>query len=227
MQWIGHLTYLLLVCQYLVRDMLQLRTLAIVASICSITYSFHREVFLVVKWNLVFLLVNVVQLTVLLYQRRPIAFSPEEQQLKETVFRAVDPVDLRRLLDLAEWRQVAPGEVLVREGQVLEHLTLVHQGRGVVKVQGEVVGEVKDGFFVGEMAYLSDAPASAVVEVTLPTRLLRWRRADLEGCLEARTGLRYAFQGILGADLLKKIRKMSGLATTAGNVPLSEITRTG
>ena len=67
MSWvILNLTYLLLCAQYLVRDMLLLRGLAISASVCSIITMMHREIYNIVVWNLFFLAINVVQLTLLI-----------------------------------------------------------------------------------------------------------------------------------------------------------------
>lgn len=228
MEWvIGNLTYILIGCQYLVRDMLKLRALAITASLCSMYFMFFKELYNIVLWNLFFLAVNVVQLTILILERRPVHFSAEEQQLRDEVFASLEDRDVRRLLDLAEWREAGPGELLVEANQPLDDLLLVAGGTALVKVEGRVVGEVKKDYFVGEMSYLTGAVASARVEVSLPCRYLRWSQSQLQAYLGERASLRYGFQGVLGLDLTRKIRKADGLQTTAGTVPLAALTQHG
>ena len=228
MEWaIGNLTYILILGQYLVRDMLRLRTMAIAASLCSIYFMLHKELYNIVVWNLFFLAVNVVQLTILILERRPVHFSEEEQAVRDEVFASLEDQDVRRLLDLAEWREAGPGKLLVEANQPLLDLMLVAEGKALVKVDDRIVGEVKKDYFVGEMSYLTGAPASARVEVQLPCRYLRWSRAGLEDYLKDRSALRYGFLGVLGLDLTRKIRKADGLQTTAGTVPLAALTHSG
>lgn len=228
MEWvIGNLTYILIGCQYLVRDMLKLRGLAITASVCSMYFMFSKELYNIVLWNLFFLAVNVVQLTILILERRPVRFSEEEQAVREEVFASLEDQDVRRLLDLAEWRNAGPGDLLVEADQPLDDLILVSGGTALVKVDDRVVGQVKKDYFVGEMSYLTGAPASARVEVTLPCRYLRWSQSGLEEYLKDRAALRYGFLGVLGLDLTRKIRKADGLQTTAGTVPLAALVQNG
>lgn len=225
--FIGNLTYLLICCSYLVRDMLLLRVLAILASLCSVVFSLERGVYLIVFWNFVFILINVVQLSILLYERRPVHFTPEEEAIYEMVFRTLSRRDFKRLLDLAMWQTLEPQDVLVTEGTVIPELFVVLEGRAVVQAKGRIVGEVKEGYFVGEMSFLSDLPASANVEATLPMLVLAFPQAPLKDFLSTRPELRYGFQGVLGMDLTRKIRKADGLTTSAGTVPIEELTKQG
>jgi len=222
---LGNLTYVLIAASYLVRDMLKLRTLAIVASCSSIVFMLLRQNYLVVGWNLFFVTVNVVQLAILIYERRPVRLTPEQAALYEQTFQAVTKRDFLRLLDRSRIVQEEDGAVLVEEGERLRDLMLVLDGRARVLVHGEEVAQVKPGLFIGEMSYLTEAPATARVLCDGPVRLVAWDKAELRDFLARRDALRYALRGILGLDLTKKIRKADGLKTTAGAIPLEALTR--
>lgn len=235
MEVVGHLTYILIVSSYLVRDMLALRSLAILASLCSLAFSYSRQVWLIFNWNLVFLVVNFVQLGILLYERRPIAFDAEEEELRREVFQVVPAADLRRLLDVARWEEGGTGEVLLGEGEVLDRLVLLARGWAEVAVDGRVVGRVPAGGFVGEMGFLTGAPASAEVRLGAASRYLSWPTEELERLLAGRGGLRHSFQGVLGEDLIRKIRAASRQAPgqaasppgSDGEIPVEALTREG
>lgn len=222
-----NLTYTLIAASYLVRDVLKLRTLAIIASVSSVIFMFHKQLYTIVFWNLFFIVVNVIQLAVLIYERRPVVLSPEEEEVYQRAFRSVTKVDFLKLMSKCQWREADPGEVLIEEGRVLDRLMLVLSGTARVVVQGRTVAEVKEGLFVGEMSFLTEAPATAEVVVNLPLRYLSWDRDEFREYLDERPPLRFAMLGLLGLDLTKKIRRSVGLQTTAGNIAIEDVSRTG
>lgn len=221
---LGNLTYILIASSYLVRDMLQLRVLAVTASCCSILFMILRGNYLVVSWNVFFIVVNVAQLARLVYERRPIVLEPEQQRVYEKNFLALSKADFLRVHGLAEEVTMEDGAHLVEEGEMLRRLYLVLEGKARVVVKGEEVAQVKPGLFVGEMSFLTEAPATAEVIATGEIRVLAWDKAGLRAYLATRDQLRNAIQGILGLDLTKKIRRSVGLATTAGNIAIEDLT---
>ncbi len=224
---IGNLTYALILASYLVRDMMKLRMLAIGASLSSITFMFLRGVYLVVGWNLVFLAVNVIQVTILIRERMDIVLSPEDETLYHKAFSSLTRQEFRKIRGQAKVLDLDPGAVLVEEGTLLRRLLVVVRGEAEVLVHGKAVAQVKDGLFVGEMGFLTGDPATAKVVASVPIRVLEWETPRLREFLEREPRLRNAMQGVLGLDLTKKIRRSVGLATTAGTVPLAELTRSG
>ena len=85
-------------------------------------FMFSKELYNIVLWNLFFLAVNVVQLTLIILERRPVHFSEEERAIREEVFGSehgeVASVLGRlgvayELLDRREDAEGAPGPILL------------------------------------------------------------------------------------------------------------------
>ena len=115
------------------------------------------------------------------------------------------PDEFTSLLHRGTWAVAARGEKLVEQGEKLDRLFFIHSGRFSVRVDGHEVAQRKDGQFVGEISYLTNAPATATVEILEPTRYLFWERPFLEELLEKRPTLYYAMLSSLNLDLVTKL----------------------
>jgi hypothetical protein len=204
----GHLTYSLIALSFLVRDILWLRVVAVVASLSGITYSYvvpAQPLWLVVNWNIVFVAINSFRIAILLKERMGIDFSPEERHVHETVFADFSSVEFSKLMQLAQWTDTETETLLVREGQPVRYLTLIYQGTAVVEVGGRVVADLDGGHFVGEMSFITNAPASATVTCGASSRLVQWPREALDNLLKRNPGMRPGFQGALGRNMAAKL----------------------
>ena len=74
--------------------------------------------------------------------------------LNPTIARVTDRVDIE------------PGHVLIAQGQVMTHMSIVITGTADVRVDGTVVGQVGPTDVVGELSLIDEADASATVTAT-------------------------------------------------------------
>jgi CRP-like cAMP-binding protein len=84
----------------------------------------------------------------------------------------------------------------------------VHGGFSVEKA-GEIVANVGRGAFVGEMAFLSGAMASATVVATEESRALVFESDRLHKMAEKDEATASALHLMLGRDLAAKLRSMN------------------
>ena len=116
----GHLAFALIALSFLVRDILWLRALSIAASLASISYSYYapaRPLWLVIGWNIVFIALNLTQITLLLRERRGVSFTDQERELYQTSFARFTPVEFTRLIRIAAWKDAAAGTKLIDAGE--------------------------------------------------------------------------------------------------------------
>ena len=214
---IGNLLYLL---AYSVRDILWLRVITIVATLFMMPYYYGQETPLVppIIWCTLFTVVNVVQVVLLLLERRPVNLDEEELRLYRTVFRGFKPQEFAKLLSIAEWKRADTGQALLLQNKPTPSLMLVARGFGKVENGGKCIANISPGQFVGEMGFLTGQPASANVVAVEPTEYLSWPIAKLRTMLNTAPQLHVKLQSVLGADLVAKLRADAATQATASGL---------
>lgn len=207
MDYLIHSANVIYIFSYLVRDILWLRTLIVVAISCVIPYYYFQPTPLMapVYWNLVFASINIVQIVILLRERRPVQMSEDEQTLYKMIFRSLTPREAQKLFKRAHWLSAQAGDTLVQQDSELDSLMLIYRGRASVQVNGHEIATLDDGHFVGEMSYITGNKTSACVVACAPTRYLTWPKRALQPFLDKNTDLRSALTTIIGVDLARKL----------------------
>ena len=204
-----HLANVLHVFSYLVTDILWLRVLAVVGGFCYLAWTLTTPTpnLSIIGWTLVYNTINVVQITRLWYERRPLRLDEGEQALYASTFRTLTPREFRRLLRVGRWHDAPPGEVLIEQGTHPGRVLMLASGRAAVMVGGRDVATLGPGQFAGEMSFLTGAPTTAAVHVVEPVRFVSWPTAELERFLVKHPSLRAALQLVIGRDLAAKLRE--------------------
>lgn len=202
----GNILYLV---AYLVRDILWLRiiTIAAIASMMPYYYCCHdKPQYQPIAWCSLFVAVNLVQIGLLIWERRPVFIGEEEKRIYREVFKSLSPREFVRLLEIADWERVAVDEQLLTQDQQVNSLSLIATGRGSVQIDGRHVADVGSRQFVGEMAFLTEAPASASVIAKTHMDVLSWPLEKLRPFLLDNSQIHFKLRGVLGNDLVEKLR---------------------
>jgi hypothetical protein len=204
------LANILYLASYLVRDILWLRVLTVIAMLSVIPYYLHciEDPRLVLFWQSLFLIVNLFQIALLIRERTPIALTEIEQRIYETNFQSLSPGEYRRLLTLARWREAEPGTTLVKDGEVVHEMLLLHDGQATVKKGDTEVARLDPGQFIGEMSFLTQGKASADVEAHGTAHLVSWPQEDLKTLLEKHADMDAKIRGLIGFDLVRKLKEI-------------------
>lgn len=214
-----HVASVLTLLAYLVRDILWLRTLTIFSCIAGIIFNYFvasSPLWPVINWNLVFILINVVQIVIIVRERRGVEFTEEEKELYQTLFKNFAPFEFMKLLRLGEWSDAKNGQLLAVENKPLDRVILIYNGMVNVEARGQQIAQLKDGSLVGEMSYASDGMATATVRVIRPTRYLSWNKAELRHMLTRNPNMKYAMERVFTNDLVKKLTPKSQRDTWVG-----------
>ncbi|MBI3128933.1 MAG: cyclic nucleotide-binding domain-containing protein [Candidatus Tectomicrobia bacterium] len=210
--------FLLTALAYVMRDILLLRSLAVVSGVLwfVLMYFAGFSSLALVEQSLL-LTINVVRIVMLVKERRGVSFTEEEQELYRTVFSRFSPVEFLKIIRLAEWRNGGPGELLAVQNQPVNHLIMIYNGEvAIVKEDHEVV-HLRDGTMIGEMSFLRGGNATATVRVVRPTRYVAWPQEDLRKLLRRNPTMDVAMQSVLSADLINKLTsETAAVAASAG-----------
>jgi hypothetical protein len=192
---------------YWVKDILWLRLLAMLGSLVYIPYYLlqPKPLWTPTLWSCVFIGIHATRAWGIVKERRPVSFKGDEQLLYEKTFSALSPQQFKRLLTIGEWQDLDRGYVLHSAGDPPYSLEAVVRGELEARRDGRVLGHARSGDLAGLTSVLGGSLELFDTTVTQPTRVIRWRVADLQELAEADESLKSVLRRIGGAAIAEKL----------------------
>ena len=168
-------------------------------------------------WSFLFVAVILVQLLLYYRHHRGRPLSAEERLFHEKVVPSLTPAQTRRLIEAGQWRDVAAGTTLTRQGEIVTELCFISRGLVEIMVDDEKIAECKAGNLVGEIGVSTGDPATATAVCASPVRYLSFDTGRLYGVLDRHTELQDALELAIQRSLRDKIHRQNfAAAHTAG-----------
>jgi serine/threonine protein phosphatase PrpC len=142
------------------------------------------------------------------------AQSRMEALRKIPLFRHLTYKEQTAILSIASTRTFPSGREIVTEGQPGEELYIVVRGKVNIEKNGVTIAELRAGGHFGEMGLIDNAPRSATVRATEPTRVMVVARADLMNLMKR--------ESILAVKMLWSFVQVLSDRLRATNSELSE-----
>ena len=216
-QYLAHLAALLLVAAALQRRPRAIRLLTTLAGVAALAhFALAGSGFAWIFWSGLFAAINGVHFMALAMRARTGKLLEEERELFDEVMKIGEPGQQRHLQDLIDWRDVAPGQALVTQGQPRPPLIYVARGRAEIAVDGKRVGECAPGDFLGEMSLISGQTATATVTASDQMRVARFDREALAQLARAAPEVGRALDSALNRSLAAKVMRMNEVAAARG-----------
>ena len=204
----GHLAFGLIAFSFLVKDIFWLRIVSIAASLFSVFYNYTIPVepmWLAINWNFVFIAVNLYHIGIILYEKRAVKMDDRNEELYQTLFKEMTPVEYLKISRAAEWVSLKSGQRIITQGMPVPDLYLIYNGTVDVIVDGDRVTNLKDGEFVGEMSFLTEKVATATCKVKYDTICLVWKQREFKDLLKRNPSLYFTIQSVLSAQVSDKL----------------------
>jgi hypothetical protein len=204
----GHVSYIIIAVSYWLTNIYWLRVTAVVGLIFEVAYFVIQSdaLYTGIAWDCVFIAINLFHLTHLTHQRLKLRAVEGDRDLLRVMFDGLDDAQIGMLLNSSSWQRFAIGEHLTIQGEPVPALMLIAAGQASVVVNNHLIAHVGSGTFIGEMAFLSNAMASATVSATQPMRVLRIELQRLRTLLVIDHQIAGVLHRLLGADLAQKLR---------------------
>jgi hypothetical protein len=204
----GHLAFGLIGFSFLVKDIFWLRIVSIAASLFSVFYNYLiplEPMWLAINWNFIFIGVNLYHIAVILYEKREVKMDDKNQELYDTLFSEMTPVEYLKISRAAKWETVRSGQRLITQGMPVPDLYLIYNGTVDVLVDNDPIAQLKDGEFVGEMSFLTEKVATATCKVKYDTICLVWKQREFKELLKRNPSLYFTIQSVLSAQVSDKL----------------------
>ncbi|MCK4710437.1 MAG: cyclic nucleotide-binding domain-containing protein [Gammaproteobacteria bacterium] len=117
-----------------------------------------------------YILISLVGMIRLYYLKNHIHFSAEEMEFISSKFPGLSKNLARKLLNKGRWIDGNPDTVLATEGENLEALAYIINGEAAIYLNGSLLSYAGNDSFIGELTILEEAPATATVTLSKPSR---------------------------------------------------------
>ncbi len=206
--WPGHLSYILIAISYWLTDIFSLRAVAVVGLSFEILYFLMSggDLRAGIGWDVIFILINLYQLHRLVHDRLSLRLPEKERALLRKALVGLDDAQIARLLGAGALSDLEPGTRLAEENQPLETLYFLCAGRVGVTIAGRAVSQLEQGNFVGEVAFLTERPATATVIAETDVRALAFDRNKLKKFFQNETEVAGLIYQLIGRELAHKIK---------------------
>ena len=209
---LGHLSFALQAASYLMQRLLWLRLLAIASLIIGIGYNSWLaistpELWTVVGWLAVFLLINVVTSIRMVWENSEVQLTEPERDLASRAFPLMRSRDYRSLMEAATIVAPNPGSLLVREGDSMSAVYLVVKGRLIEKSADGAVSFTGRGQMIGEASFVTHEQyggSPTNISVDSGTELASWSYEEINCLTEKRKDLARALLDGFVRGLVKK-----------------------
>ena len=210
-EYLAHLSNLMLLVSYSVRDILWLRWFAVAAACIVMPYYLAQPQVLwpPVFWGSVFAVINLLQIARIYAERRPVALGADEQRLYDLTFRTLRPREFVALALLGEWRDGAAGDTIVEHGRPVDAVAIAIVGSVQVRRGEHVLGTLAPGEVIGTALVLLGEPAQIEARFVEPSRYMRWPLATLRTFIDKRPDLRDALLRGVNRDLARKLNALA------------------
>jgi hypothetical protein len=216
---LGHAAYVLLVLSMLMRTLLWLRLFVIASAILGISYSaFILGDPVSTFWETCLVVVNIAQLLITHWRSLRARFSDVEAHFIARHLPGLGRGDARALIDRGRWVVLEQGACLAVQGEPVEHLSYIAEGKAEVRVGGVRVSTCDTGDFVGEMTALTGLPATATVVAAAPLTVWRIDAPRLREVTRRRDEISRELEAAFARNYRDKIVEMNRLVS-AGEVP--------
>jgi CRP-like cAMP-binding protein len=194
-----------------------LRAVAVVGLSLEILYFWHSggDLRTGMGWDLIFIAINLYQLYRLVKDRLSLRLPEADRDLLRSVFTGLDDAQIARLLIAGKFCDFAGGTTLAEENEALERIFFICSGRARILIGGREVSHLEKGSFVGEVAFLTDKPATATVIAEGDMRALAFDRGELRQFFDRETEVAGLIYQLLGRELANKIKVSNRLLATA------------
>lgn len=204
-----HVAAAIFLSGFLFRDQIALRSLVIVGNLVYVVYFYvvvDHPLWGGIFWSVVGIAVNAVMIARIMADRSAFGLALRDRDLHARL-GTLTPGEFRRLMKVGAWRTADAPTLLSGEGEPLPALAYVIEGTITVEKGGHGARIVAAPAFVGEVAFVTDHPASATVTVAPGARYVSWDMAALRKLLLRAPAIRIGLGAALNRDMAGKVAR--------------------
>jgi hypothetical protein len=206
---------ILFIISFISRDMLVLRALTVIGTIgyifgALVTGYDEPGMKAIIVFNVILTTLNIVQIYFLVITKTQIMIPDELKPIYNKCFTSLEVPEFLSLMKLSKKTYLKENDLITTEGLPVNNIMLIDQGNVEVTRQEKHLVDLHDGYFIGEMSFITGEAANASVKVSSGNAdCFKWEKTEIERLEESNPPLYSKFKEVLAINLIKKIDKLS------------------
>ncbi len=205
---VGHFSFLIIALSLMMRDIILLRILSIGSGLIGIYYNFFvasEPLWVPIIWLTVFMIINAYMIVVFYLSNRETGLSAADLEIWKTNFLGLTTEEFRHIRKLFDFQTYELGDVLTETGRDNHSLYFVTDGQLDVRREGETINTLAAGDVIGEMSFLTEAPANADVIAGDQTKCIVIDRHKLRSVMMKHPTFHLSMTNLFNLNLIKKL----------------------
>lgn len=175
---------------------------SIIFIVTGVVYHVEWVIFI----NILYALVNAVQIYFIFLERSAIAISEKYRTAYHVRFLIMQPREFLFFVRLGKTETVKPKTIICEENAHDDILYFILSGTVNVYQKHQLTRQLQANYFIGEMRYLTHRPMSAQVIAEDQVEYIKWDYKALNELKEKKPSTYIKVLTILGSDLVSKIQ---------------------
>jgi len=202
-----NVAYLMTFIALSVKEVLWLRLILVCSHSMIFINNYHyTQSYNVAFWNLVFIMVNLIQVIRIYDDRKPRLIPEDVKDLYEDIFKEFSSKEFLYFMQLGQ-KETVQNKKIISLGDHQYDLLLVLNGKALVKRQKLHITDLIRGQFIGEISFLTDQPASADVYCKEELSYIKWDQSKIKAIKDSNISFWIKLNSILTNDITLKITK--------------------
>lgn len=204
----GHLAYTLIFLSFMMRSILTIRLFAIAASSASIYFNYHVNsdpLWVPIQWNMVFMAINIFHIGLIFWEKRKLILKDHHKEIHEKFFNDLGAGEFMKLSKLGYLRTSDYNEILIPEKSEISMLMILYRGKVELNCKGNLIKEMEEGRFIGEMSFLTGELTTAEVKAMGEVKYFFWPKNKLKNFLLKNPRYMASVQRAIGGQLIDNI----------------------
>jgi len=229
-QWISvglwvDLSSLLTLISFSLQNVLMLRILAVLAELTFIPYALFQEkpLWSPIVWNCVFMAINLYHIVLLILEKRPVKFTPDEQTLYDLKFKSLEPREFVKLLTVAQWKACKAGEKIMEHGKDATEIYVLSHGQAKASGDGHDWFTIEPGELIGTTSALLGEPYFFDAECTRDSKYVYFPLGPLNKLTNKNPSLRQKMIELENRDFAIHLSHIEKMMMESGQKPTQQM----
>jgi hypothetical protein len=171
-----NLSNIVFIAAYSVRSVLWLRILAVVGEGLTLPYYYYQDEKLwpPIYWGAAFMVINAIRIVGIALERRPVVLNDDEEELHRLAFSSIDKREFLRLVNIVQWLDCSPGEIILKKGQQVSDAIVLVSGDVEAVLGSKTRMALRPGQLIGDAGAYSGLVSPVEVVARGPAILAKW-----------------------------------------------------